>query len=197
MNKLYLSYLMLFSIFIIHGNLSAQSDYVVTFNGDTLHGNIKEPFLGKLKFKQTGKSEFEIIDVDKHSQYFISKDTINFVSIQLPQSKKREFLKRLEFGKIQLYEKFVSSPPTMATGGVMMGGGASFFWYAGFTPDQLLEIKTNSLLGSRTQRESNFDSLLRSRPELLDSFKKKKSFSAEILRYFIQRYNGEDANKVD
>jgi hypothetical protein len=197
MNKLYLSYLMLFLIFIMHGNLSAQSDYIVTVKGDTLYGKIKDAFLGKLKFKQTGKIEFEVIDVDKHSQYFISKDTINFVSIQLPQSKKREFLKRLEFGKIQLYEKFVSHPTTTGTGGLMIGGGASFFWYAGFTTDQLLEIKTNSLLGSRAQRESNFDSLLRSRPELLDSFKKKKSFSADMLRYFIQRYNAEDANKVD
>lgn len=169
--------------------LKAQKDYVITLTGDTLLGKIKKPFLDGLKFQEVGKKESIYISTEVYKEYHFSKDSTHYVAVKLSESKKLEFLKRLEYGKIQLFVRVLSNPGMMGAGGVMMGGGSTSYWYAGFDLDNLKEIKTNGLLGTRSQREKNFHSLIESYPELLEDFKNEKDFSIDMLRAYVKKYN--------
>jgi len=188
MKKIFVNVIFL-SVFLLSSHLKAQKDYVITLAGDTLLGKIRKPFLDGLKFQEAGKKESIYIGTEIYKEYYFSKDSTHYVAVKLSESKKLEFLKRLEHGKIQLFIKVVNGPGMMGAGGVMMGGNSTSYWYAGFSLDSLKEIKTNGLLGTRSQREKNFHSLIESYPELLEDFKNEKDFSIDMLRSYVKKYN--------
>ncbi len=190
MKKIFTSAFIIFSLFSVN-LLKAQKDYVVTVAGDTLLGKIKKPFLDGFKFQETGKKETLPINVEAYKEYFKAKDSTHYVAVKISASKKPEFLERLIFGKIQLFQKTNSSPGTMSgsTGVMMSASMSTSYWYAGFNVDSVLEIKTSGMFGSRAEREKNFYSLIESYPELLEDFKKEKDFSFEMLKSYIRKYN--------
>lgn len=168
----------------------AQKDYVILVNGDTVRGKMTKSLFGALKFKASGKAENEKLETNRFKEYFNSKDSSYFVALTLNKQRKPEFLERLENGKIKLYKSVVNYPGTVGARGVMTGGGSTETWYASKDDGELLEIKTSAILsGSRNEREKNFDALMASYPELLEDFKKEKSFSFDTLRAYIKKYN--------
>jgi len=189
MKKISISAAVVFLLLLSFNALKAQKDYVVKLTGDTIFGKIRKPFLDGLKFQETGQKDSRYITLDEYKAYYRSKDSTHYVAVKIPGAKKYEFLERMEYGKLQLFVRVVSSPGTMGPGGVMTGGSSTSTWYAGFDLDSLLEVKTNGLLGSRSQREKNFDTLIGTYPELLEDFKKEKDFSFAMIRAYVRKYN--------
>lgn len=185
------SLLIFFSSLFVNNQTFAQNDYVVTLNGDTLKGKIKKAFLGGMKFKENGKSDNIDLNINNFKEYFTVKDSIYNLALGVGKKKEPEFLERLENGKIELFKYMVTSGGgMMRPGGGMSVGTTITTWYARKDGGDLLEIKTDGLLsGSRVEREKNFDFLIGSYAELLEDFKKEKSFSFDILRAYIKKYN--------
>jgi len=189
MKKIFINAAFTLVVLLFCVSLKAQQDYVVTFTGDTLYGKIKKPLLDAFKFQEKGKKESTSITPEAYTEYYRAKDSIHYVAVMLPGASKSQFLERVVYGKIQMFVKVTNSPGAMGPGVTMTAGYSTASWYAGFNTNQLLEIKTSGLWGSRSKREKNFDSLISSYPELLEDFKKEKDFSFEMLKSYIRKYN--------
>lgn len=189
MKKISISAAAVFLLLLSFSALKAQKDYVVKLTGDTVFGKIRKPLLGSLKFEESDQKDGRNITLHEYKEYYRSKDSTHYVAVKIKGTKKYEFLERIEYGKLQLFVKVVSSPGSMGPGGVMTGGNSTSTWYAGFNLDSLLEVKTNGLLGSRLQREKNFDTLIGTYPELLENFKKEKDFSFAMIRAYVRKFN--------
>ncbi|TCC91834.1 hypothetical protein EZ428_08785 [Pedobacter frigiditerrae] len=179
-NSLFLS--LIFSSFFVF----AQKDYIVNNAGDTTKGQFKKQLISTgLKFRANGKSQFEDVNYDDLSAYYKSKDSSSYVLKTIPTRKKPLFLERLENGKVKLYEHFIAG-----TSGYMGAGTASqTIWYASKDNGDLLEIKTNNILGTREERKSNFYDLIGDYKELWNDFIAEKNFSYEMIESYIKKYN--------
>ncbi len=135
----------------------AQKDYIVNKAGDTTRGQFKKQLISTgLKLKAIGKSQYEDVNYDDLSAYYKSKDSSSYVLKTIPARKKPIFLQRLQDGKIKLYEHFI--PGTY----IYMGGStpSQTIWYASKDDGELLEIKTNNIVGTREERKNNFNKLI-------------------------------------
>ena len=179
-NTLFIS--IIFSSFFV----SAQNDYIVNKAGDTIKGQFKKQLMAfGVKFKAAGKSQFEDISYDDLSAYYKSKDSSSYELKTIPTRKKPLFLGRLQNGKVKLYEHFIAG-----TYGYMGRSTASqTIWYASKDDGELLEIKTNNILGTREERKSNFFNLIGDYKELWDDFIAEKNFSYEMIESYIKKYN--------
>lgn len=186
MNKISVNVIILLTFLLYSNLLRAQKDYVVTFKGDTLRGEVFTTLLGSVRFidQNTGKEE-KVSRVGANIKlYFISDDSLTYVSVKTSPNTKPQFLKRLLDGRIQLFEKFVSH--YAPAGGV---APSNSFWYAVKEDGPVLEIKTNNLFASRTQRKENFYSLLGDYPALLEKFEQEKAYSFDLIKSYIRTYN--------
>jgi|GEM_PF-3158773 len=164
--------------------LKAQKDYVVTLAGDTLKGEVFTTLLGSLKFADQSTGKEQKLTYANTKLYFISDDSLTYVAVKTSPDAKPQFLKRVLGGRIQLFEKYITYAGRAGT-----AGPSNTFWYAIKGTETAIEIKTNNIFGSRTQRKENFNNLIADYPELLEDFRKEKDFSFEMLRSYIRKYN--------
>ncbi|WP_316783622.1 hypothetical protein [Pedobacter frigiditerrae] len=178
-------YFLFFSLIFFSSLSFAQKDYIVNNAGDTTKGQFKKQLISGLKFKPDGNSQYEDLNYDDLSAYYKSKDSSSYVLKVIPTGKKPIFLERLQNGKIKLYERFIAG-----TYGYMGGGSPSqTIWYASKDDGELLEIKTNNVLGTREDRKNNFFNLIGDYKELWDDFIAEKNFSYEMIESYIKKYN--------
>lgn len=180
-NSLFLS--LIFSSFFV----LAQKDYIVNNAGDTTRGQFKKQIISfGVKFKANGKSQFEEVNYDDLSSYYKSKDSSSYVLKTIPTRKKPVFLKRLQDGKVKLYEYFI--PGTYGYMGAVRTGSQTI-WYASKNDGELLEVKTNNIVGTREERKNNFYALIGDYKELWDDFIAEKNFSYEMIESYVKKYN--------
>lgn len=181
-----ITYTLFFGLFFYSFFVFAQKDYIVNNAGDTTRGQFKKQLISTgLKLKAIGKSQYEDVNYDDLSAYYKSKDSSSYVLKVIPTRKKPLFLQRLQNGKIKLYQHFIAG-----TYGYMGGGSPSqTIWYASKDDGELLEIKTNNVLGTREERKNNFFNLIGDYKELWDDFIAEKNFGYEMIESYIKKYN--------
>jgi len=80
--------------------------YLVTPKNDTVFCSIKNDyFTGKYMFKPTKSNDFTVIDSANAREFFSARDTAHFTLINVPGMPGKTFLKQLEKGKVNLYQK--------------------------------------------------------------------------------------------
>lgn len=161
----------------------AQEDYVITHDNDTLKGNINHTLLGqKFKFKQNGQSDFIKITVKFAKEFYKKDERLYYCAKIKPGKSKAEFLKRLENGRVQLFEYDKASYSTN-------NATREISWYASKDGGPLMFIKTSALSFSRKEKEQNFYELIGDDVKLLEKFKLENDFSNDMLRKYIKLYN--------
>lgn len=183
--------------FLVAGQVFAQKDFIETLKGDTLRGKLRNGFVmgvgpaDELKFKKLEDSKFMTVKTDTLRSYFRSADSALFVLMKMPYAEEARLVKKLENGRIELFEDYSASSGMLSATGVYSARGSISTWYARLAGGQLLEIKTNDTAISgnkREQREKNLYSLLADDQQLLESFKK-KGFTFDNIRTCIKKYN--------
>ncbi|MEE1944640.1 hypothetical protein VRU48_05945 [Pedobacter sp. KR3-3] len=194
--KLFLLFTCCCSFFIV-SHAFAQKDFIETLKGDTIRGKLRNGFVmgtgpaDELKFKKLEDSKFVTIKTDTLKSYFRSADSALFVLMKMPYAEEARLVKKLENGRIELFEDYSASSGAVSATGIYSARGTISTWYARLDGGQLLEIKTNdtAISGSkREQREKNLYGLLADDQQLLDKFKK-RSFSFDNIRDCIKKYN--------
>jgi len=183
MKKNFINAIFLFVLLSASTIANAQKDYVVSLTGDTLIGNIKAPLFGPLKFIANEAKQKVDISIKEHLSYYTSKDSTAYIAVSIPLKNSPVFLQRLENGKVQLVVYYITH---VGANGI---GTSQTFWYAIKDNGKPLDVKASSLLGSRKERENNFYGIIGDYPELLEDFKNEKSYSFEMIRSYIKKYN--------
>lgn len=182
MKKIFINAVIILSL-VFTVSVKAQKDYVITVLGDTLKGEIKSTLLGGLKFLNNETKQKVNISVKEYSEYYTWKDSTSYVALTIPLKKGPVFLQRLENGEAQLFVYYI----THVTGNGM--STSQTFWYVVKNNQKPLQVKAYSLLGSRKEREDNFYGIIGDYPELLQDFKNEKSYSFDMIRSYIKKYN--------
>ncbi|MDB5137675.1 MAG: hypothetical protein JWP37_4278 [Mucilaginibacter sp.] len=178
-------------------NSNRFNDYIINLKNDTIRCEVmyfKGPDTNfRLKYRITEGQRAKIMPVDSVIELFLSRDSSIYIPRLLPRIAKKTFLKRLEHGKVNLYQKVRSGPSYYV----------STFWYAEKDHDSLKQIKivlstllNPEVVGSRQEREKAFMGLIADNPDLLIRFKearKSADCSFELIRYYIKTYNDEYA----
>jgi hypothetical protein len=166
----------------------SQSDYIINNTGDTTYGKITHNVLKKPRFAANGKTitcKPEMI-----REYYQSNRDRLVCSRNLPGEETPIFLDVLEKGKIMLYEIETKMRTNTGTGMPNTSiTSTTTTWYAQKGVQQLREIKTNIISGSRADRKDALLFLINDNAELLARFKSEPSFSFEMIRKLIQDYN--------
>lgn len=159
-------------------------DYVITKNNDTIYCSI----VGAYKYRVYVKDKFTKIDTNI-IQYFVAKDTANFVLKKIPKEKFSQFVRWLQRGSINLYERRVPA-----------GNYIIPYWYASKGNNPLVLIKATGLLhvddiGTRDERKKAFIDLFSDTPTLFEKFKYaiKGDYDFDIIQSCIQQYNNQDS----
>jgi hypothetical protein len=171
------------------------NDYVITLKNDTVKCHIGRRFLGKLTYKVDGVRGAKPFDADSVKGFYRSEDSSFFVSKRLPETGHLFFVRPLEQGKINLYER--RSGGTSLHDGNIEGNGTSFFWYVSKNNDSLKFIKIGTVEGiyfgsSRKSREKIFMDLIADNPALLDKYKEERkttNYNFELIQFYVKLYN--------
>lgn len=220
---MYIKSLIIFSLLLLglsanaHPSLKDKS-YVVTKTNDTIYGRIKVNFLiGGLKLI-TADSSY-IVDPNIYSAYYNAKEKEVYNSKVLPNFIPQElakkmstpeqatWLKRIEDGKIKLYEYKHSNfgnkadnvldvactiSSVIASGGVIPNTEYTN-WYIEKEGTELTPIKYNSfaVAGSRSRKERKelLKDLLADNEKVSENYFKSKSFTFEAVQTLIHEYN--------
>jgi len=89
-------------------------NYIITPKNDTVFCGIKNDyFSGNYIFKRSYADRYVTIDSTNAKEFFLARDTSHFVLTNEPGNSGKIFLKRLEKGRINLYQKIVmtNKPP--------------------------------------------------------------------------------------
>jgi hypothetical protein len=169
--------------------LKAQitSEYVITKNGDTIPCKINKPFWGPLKYTPINEEKRKSIKTTTIKEYFYKEYKNPFLVKTVPNYNKTEFVERLEYGAINLYESYKPGPA--APGGVSSRGVTS--WYAEKS-GKIYHIKISMVLiagSTRKERKTAFEQLIADDPELKLKFEEDKDYGWKDIRATIISYN--------
>jgi len=170
----------------------AQKDYIVTLQQDTLRGKINSFNDNVLKFRQTDSSSNVKFQLDQLKSVYYHKSKSEYFPVRIPGGKKDLFLKRVESGKIQIYELVRTTSFQSQYGG--MASSSIRTWYAVKGDAAAVEIKTNNLLGgSRKERKDAFCDLIKDDAALAKQFLDANDFSFDYLQITIKLYNSRES----
>ncbi len=182
-----------------NGNLFAQTDYIITNNGDKVMGEVKSHTVDKVKFLPAGQKKSAKYKPSEIKEAYKAGHGV-FRSILVPKRKKPCFLQVLEDGKIKLYEYYKVSynyygmyGSSMSVGpGLGYGGGYNSTkktWYAQKDGGELVDIKTNQIWGSRKARKEGFLNLVNDNKHVADRYAAEDKFNFDFVRSLIVEYN--------
>lgn len=170
--------LLLFIVFPFFA--SAQNDYVVLENGDTLYGKIKRNLFGKMRIVSPNQ---EIKINENVKAYYLSKDSASYYNIMHPVMGEKVFMYAVGKGEINLYS--YSSSITTYNGGTI----TTTDWYIEKNGSPLELIKSSGLAGGRKDRKDILRALIADKPEILKLYEENDSFTFNNIRKLINEYN--------
>jgi len=165
--------------------------YIVTPKNDTVYCSIKNDyFTGKYMFKLSKENTYTTIDSTNTGEFFYSRDTSHFVLVNEPGLPVKTFVKQLEKGRVNFYQKTLLSNDL-----VLKELQSNLYISKGNSPLTLIGSRPNSARKFEikyAQLKIFFDAIA-DNADLLLSFKKAIGNSAtgkeDVIRYFIQNYN--------
>ena len=166
-------------------------NYIITQKNDTVFCRIKNDyFTGKYMFKPSGEENFITIDSAHAREFFYARDTSHFALVNEPGLPGKTFLKQLEKGRVNMYQKTLISDDL-----VLKELQSSLYISKGDGPLILISSRANSARKFEikyAQLKIFFDDIA-DNAGLLSSCKKALDRSEmnkdEVIRYFIQSYN--------
>lgn len=186
--------LLLLFFFAGASTLKAQRDFIVTFEGDTVKGEIITPTIGGPRFLATGSTKKEKIRIKEVKEYFINYSGKNVLAKIIPGRTDYTFLERIERGKIELYEidqmMYTASP---------YGGTTSrqLYWYASKDQGPIITLKHNSWLTfSKERRKNEFYEMIKDNESVASRFLEEEKFSFNEIRKLVSLYNADARRKV-
>ncbi|RYD95543.1 MAG: hypothetical protein EOP50_07830 [Sphingobacteriales bacterium] len=172
-----------------------DGEYLVTQKGDTIFGRIviRKDFVRVKQDK--GKHDLPLYEVRKI--WFQSNWTDEFnmlYAVRLPQDSAVFFLRRIEDGRINLYERSSHGSGMMmptAGGGprMMTGGTVQYWWYAEKEPGILVLVGQSGLFASRKEQRKKLAEMLLDQKELSEQFVAEQSNTEKVIRKYIVLYN--------
>ena len=186
----------LFVLVMLTYQASAQTDYIIKKDGVKVMGDVKSYSINKVKFIPVGETKALKYDPDQVNEIFSTKDGI-FRSVLLNKDQHRTFLQVLEDGRIKLYRYIVSSGAPgapMFNGGGFSGMGVGYShtklsWYAQKDGSALIEVKSNSIWGSRKGRKDAFLALIADNEQVTQRYQAEDKFTFDFVRSLVEDYN--------
>ena len=163
-------------------------DYLITKKNDTVKCRIKYES-GEYLYKATEKSDYVKIDSAYTKGYFYARENIYFTLIAIPGQNSREFIKWLERGTINLFER--------TSDGDAQHQGIKYYWYISKNNGNLIPIKINAAYEYDLRKHKDqlvaFKNAISDDKNLLtefnESFKDADSNTDVAIKYYIQQYN--------
>ena len=165
---------------------ASQTDYIIDQKGDTTYGKLTYDLFKTPKLSAEGK--VIICTPATTKEYYQTKNNKLVNSKTLPGKRKPTFVDVYEKGSIMLYQ----TQSTTSAGGVPV---TNTKWYAQKGENELVEVKTNSVIGGRSRQKEAILQLISDNPELLERFESEKSFSFETIQALIRDYNQQSTAK--
>ncbi len=164
--------------------------YIIKTNNDTIKCDFKKPLLGALKYRPVNSTQkFKKPSTDEVKEYFSTYDSTVYVALYTDtNSSDLNYLKRLEKGKICLYEEDII---VQGYANGFMTSSTSVYYYVNKDNGLLKEIKSNQLIndGSRKKRKEYLLNLILDDMDLAEKFRNEKDFNLKTLRHYIHTYN--------
>ncbi|WP_207421547.1 hypothetical protein [Desertivirga brevis] len=173
-------------MFILNVYQVSAQDYLITSDGDTLTGDVKGISNDAIKFRKTEEKKATWFKASEVQEAYDKQAKTTYAGRMIPGNSKSILLVVLEKGKVTLFESsfdWQSSTPNMAP-----SFHKSQKWYAAKGDSELVEVKTNSILGSQQQRKANLKKLLDDNPEIANKLSV-DDFSFKSVRELIKDYN--------
>jgi hypothetical protein len=168
-------------------------NYVITTKGDTIQCDIKTTLFGKVKYLPISATDDKYIKVTpaQIKEYYTAKDSSNYVPVVLPDNTDAEYLKWVERGHINLYEKITVTYS-------QYGSYTNYFWYVSKDGSTVKQLKSNSMFtdGSRKSRKGMFRDMIAADQPLAEEFDNDKDFSFDRLQYYVHAYNQHQTGEV-
>lgn len=163
-------------------------NYVITNKGDTIHCELIKGLFGKVRYQPVTATDGKYIKVTPKEikTYYFAKDSSTYAAVALPGNTDAEYLKWVEQGKINLYEKVTTSTSGYVT-------SYNYFWYVSKDGSPLKELKSNTMFndGGRKVRKGIFMDMIADDAPLLDKFNAEDKFSFEQLQTYVHQYNAD------
>ncbi len=166
-------------------------DYIVTKKNDTVRCRLKYDFLtGNYLYRAKDKNDYVKIDSSYINGYFNAVDNITFKLITLPEQNKKEFVKWLEKGTVNLFERTELVGDTGDR-------SVKYYWYVNKNNEHLISIKIKAeyVYDLRTHKDqlAAFRSVISDDKNLLaefnNNFKDADPNTDNAIRYYVQQYN--------
>jgi len=191
-----LAFLTFLFLLVSTGSVVAQTDYVITKDGIKTMGEVKNYSVKKVKFVPVGTKKAQKYNPEQINEMYKAGHG-TFRSLSMDKGKRPTFLHVLEDGKIQLYEYLVTSRvqgAPMYNGSNFSSMGTSYNmtsqrWFAQKQGTALIEVKTNSIWGSRKDRKDALSSLIGDNEHVMQRYKTEDRFSFDFVRSLIVEYN--------
>ena len=171
--------------------LVANRSYIITQKNDTVFCRIRNDyFTGKYMFKPSGEDNYLTIDSANAREFFYARYTSYFALVDEPGVSNKVFLKQLEKGKVNFYQKTQLSNDL-----VKKELQSSLYISKGDGPLILISTRANSArkFEIKSARLKVFFDAIADNAGLLSSCKKALDASDmtkdEVIRFFIQNYN--------
>jgi hypothetical protein len=179
MKKIFISAILLFFAFT---SFAQHIGYVITSANDTIPCFTVKNSLFGVKYKANEKDDFTKIKTDNIKEYQITKDSTIYAAKALRDSSSHtEFVQRLEYGKISLYEQIRTVNNSTITD-----------WYANKNNGPVVMIKTSTAMifgPNHSDRKKEFLNLINDDPKITAAYTAEDSFSFKTIRKYIQQYN--------
>lgn len=157
-----------------------HKDYLVTNQGDTIHGKFKKPLMGQLRF-ESGDDMYEL-DPSLYKAYYDSNEKKVYERKMI--NDKPFWMTCIIDGKIKLYEQFYNT--AQADGRFIMVR----LWMAQKENTPLMEVMSSSLtVVQRPNGQQNLEYLIRDNDRLFARLQQATNYSYKTARLFIEAYN--------
>jgi hypothetical protein len=180
MKKIFPTVILLLFVF---NSYAQHIGYVITSKNDTIPCfKVKKDLFG-VKYKANEKDDFTRIKTDNIKEYQLTKDSAIYIAKALKDGVSDiEFVQRLEYGKICLYEQIISGYNNTTTAN----------WYANKDNGPVVMVKTSGLLlfgPDHSDRRKEFLNLINDDAKITSTYTAEDSFSFKTIRKYIQQYN--------
>jgi hypothetical protein len=180
MKKIFISAILLFFAFT---SFAQHIGYVITSTNDTIPCFIVKSSLFGVKYKANEKDDFTKIKTDNIKEYQLTKDSTIYLAKALKDGVSDiEFVQRLEYDKICLYEQIISGYNNTTTTN----------WYANKNNGPVVMIKTSTAMifgPNHSDRKKEFLNLINDDPKITSAYTAEDSFSFKTIRKYIKQYN--------
>ncbi|TCJ18660.1 hypothetical protein EPD60_03940 [Flaviaesturariibacter flavus] len=172
-----------------------QYEYLITNKGDTVFGRIL--IRGDFVRVKQEKEKRDLPPEDVRKIWYKSDWSEEFTvlyAVKSPEDGSVMFLRRIEDGRINLYERSSRTPGTMMPAGgngpmMMTGGGTRYWWYAEKEPGVVTLVGQTGLFVPRKQQRKDLAAMMSDRRELADKFLAEESNNEKTIRRYIALYN--------